>query len=62
MKECWHFDPRKRPTATDLHKRIDKIEDDEIKKARNENPTKIIESSDIGPVKTNNPGAIYKSR
>ncbi|CAB5389754.1 unnamed protein product [Rhizophagus irregularis] len=26
------------------------------------NPTKIIKSSDIGPVATNNPGAIYKSR
>ncbi|CAB5150152.1 unnamed protein product [Rhizophagus irregularis] len=26
------------------------------------NPTKIIESPDIGPVTTNNPGAIYKSR
>ncbi|CAB4490175.1 unnamed protein product [Rhizophagus irregularis] len=25
-------------------------------------PTKIIESSDIGPVQKNNPGAIYKSR
>ncbi|UZO02420.1 uncharacterized protein OCT59_020901 [Rhizophagus irregularis] len=28
----------------------------------NENPTKIIRSSGIGPVKTNNPGAIYRSR
>jgi hypothetical protein len=26
------------------------------------NPTKIIKSSDIGPVTLNNPGAIYKSR
>ena len=29
---------------------------------RNQNPTKIIGSSDIGPVTKNNPGAIYKSR
>ncbi|CAB4491565.1 unnamed protein product [Rhizophagus irregularis] len=29
---------------------------------KNMNPTKIIKSSDIGPVATNNPGAIYKSR
>ena len=28
----------------------------------NNNPTKIIESSDIEPVKIENPGAIYKSR
>ncbi|CAB4470887.1 unnamed protein product [Rhizophagus irregularis] len=28
----------------------------------NKKQTEIIESSDIGPVTTNNPGAIYKSR
>ena len=27
-----------------------------------QNPTKIIESPDIGPVTINNPGAFYKSR
>ncbi|RIA86923.1 hypothetical protein C1645_828519 [Glomus cerebriforme] len=27
-----------------------------------ENPTKIIKSSNIGPITMNNPGAIYKSR
>ena len=28
----------------------------------NQNATKIIKSSDIGPITTKNPGAIYKSR
>ena len=59
MKECWHFDPTKRPTATDIREKIIKIHDDERK---NGYRTKIIESPNIGPVKTNNPGAIYKSR
>ncbi|PKY57051.1 hypothetical protein RhiirA4_411509 [Rhizophagus irregularis] len=64
MKECWHSDPDKRPTADDIHKRVDdmcRVESDlcHFKK----NPTEItIESSDIGPVPKNNPGAIYKSR
>ncbi|CAB4435302.1 unnamed protein product [Rhizophagus irregularis] len=35
MQRCWHSDPNKRSTATELH---------------------------IGPVKSINPGAIYKSR
>ncbi|CAB4474439.1 unnamed protein product [Rhizophagus irregularis] len=34
----------------------------EEQNSKNQNPTKIIESSDIGPVPKNNPGAIYKSR
>ncbi|RIA86621.1 hypothetical protein C1645_878573 [Glomus cerebriforme] len=58
MKECWHSDPEKRPTATvagDIMLRNHLIEG-------SLNPTKIIPSSDIGPVTTNNPGAIYKSR
>jgi serine/threonine protein kinase len=57
MKECWHSDPDKRPTADDIHEKVDKMywrEDN--------NPTKIIHSLDIGPVKTNHSGAIYKSR
>ncbi|RIA92187.1 kinase-like domain-containing protein, partial [Glomus cerebriforme] len=60
MKECWHSDPNKRPNAENIYwDKIRKIQDNE---KRNQNPTEIIESSDIGPVKTNNPGAIYKSR
>ena len=55
MKECWHSDPNKRPTATDLHEKITKLED-------NYDNTELIESSDIGPVTVNNPDAIYKSR
>ncbi|RIA91182.1 kinase-like domain-containing protein [Glomus cerebriforme] len=56
MKKCWHSDSDKRPTAFDIfHYKIDEI----IKNEKN--PTKIIPSSDIGPI-TNNPGAIYKSR
>ncbi|CAB5363739.1 unnamed protein product [Rhizophagus irregularis] len=34
----------------------------EEKNCNNNIPTKIIKSSDIGPVTMNNPGAIYKSR
>ncbi|CAB4421451.1 unnamed protein product [Rhizophagus irregularis] len=57
MKSCWHSDPNKRPTATYLG---NKIWDMYVKEEKS--PTKIIKSSDIGPVTTNNPGAIYKSR
>ncbi|CAB4483230.1 unnamed protein product [Rhizophagus irregularis] len=58
MKECWDFNPDNRPTANDIFSRIDKIRREESIF----NPTKIIESSDIGPVITNHLGAIYKSR
>ncbi|RGB41409.1 kinase-like domain-containing protein [Rhizophagus diaphanus] len=58
MKECWHSDPTKRPTALDIFWKILKMSENE----RNINRTKIIESSDIGPVAINNPDAIYKSR
>jgi serine/threonine protein kinase len=57
MKECWHSDPGKRPTARNLVNEIWKMYN-----AEKEKPTKIIESSDIGPVIKNNPGAIYQSR
>ncbi|POG73410.1 kinase-like domain-containing protein [Rhizophagus irregularis DAOM 181602=DAOM 197198] len=57
MKECWHSDPNERPTATYLKDKIWKLYNKE-----EESPTEIIESSDIGPVTTNNLGAIYKSR
>ncbi|RIA85056.1 hypothetical protein C1645_782731 [Glomus cerebriforme] len=57
MKECWHSDPNKRPTAIEIKKRIWNIFENEIK-----NPTKIIMSKDIGPIKSYNPGSIYISR
>src|SRR5205809_3667846 len=63
MKECWHFDPKKRPTATQIRDKIIEMYYDEVGNVRNNKiPTKIIKSSDIGPVATNNPGAIYRSR
>ena len=57
MKECWHSDPKQRPTATYVYERISKM--------RNEsdmNQTEILESPDIGPITKIIPGAIYKSR
>ncbi|CAB4482916.1 unnamed protein product [Rhizophagus irregularis] len=62
MKECWHSVPDKRPTATIIRERIDEISIKEIENRRNNNPTEVIKSSNIGPVIINNPGAIYKSR
>ncbi|CAB5390837.1 unnamed protein product [Rhizophagus irregularis] len=59
MKECWNSDPNKRPEAFILYNKIQEIFNIE---GKNINPTKIIKSSDIGPVATNKPGAIYKSR
>ncbi|EXX60456.1 Bck1p [Rhizophagus irregularis DAOM 197198w] len=58
MKGCWHSDPAKRPTVDNIFGEIDKMWVNE----NNPNQTKIIESSDIGPVTINNPDAIYKSR
>ncbi|POG71114.1 kinase-like domain-containing protein [Rhizophagus irregularis DAOM 181602=DAOM 197198] len=61
MKECWHSDPEKRPTAAEVSKKIQEIwRIDTIFGGYSK--TKIIISSDIGPVTTNNPDAIYKSR
>ncbi|PKB94191.1 hypothetical protein RhiirA5_439346 [Rhizophagus irregularis] len=57
MKKCWHSDPEKRPTAAKVLKKIETIQNKEW-----QNETEIIESLDIGPVMTNNPVAIYKSR
>ena len=61
MKECWHSDPKKRPTATQIYDKISKMHNKESNFSYN-NPTKIIKSSDIGPVTINNSGAIFKSR
>ncbi|RIA91517.1 hypothetical protein C1645_116172 [Glomus cerebriforme] len=57
MKECWHSDPNKRPTAHNVWDNMLKIHNKECV-----NKTKIIPSSDIGPITMKNPGAIYKSR
>jgi serine/threonine protein kinase len=62
MKECWLSDPKKRPSATDVFDKILIMRDKEWENTNYENPTKIMKSSDIGPVTTNNPGAIYMSR
>jgi len=48
MQECWTSDPELRPKAFDIYKKLINIEEVEI-----ENPTKIIKSSDIGPIITN---------
>ncbi len=48
MQQCWDSDPNKRPTTVDIRKtliNITRVEED--------NPTKIIKSSNIGPI-TNN--------
>ncbi|GBC26923.2 kinase-like domain-containing protein [Rhizophagus irregularis DAOM 181602=DAOM 197198] len=60
--ECWHSDPEKRPVAADLHEKIRNMHLNETENFQKNNPTGIIESLDIGPATTNNPGAIYKSR
>jgi len=56
MKECWYSDPKKRPTGDVILEKVENMCSNEW------NPTKIIESPDIGPVTINNPGAFYKSR
>ena len=62
MQECWHSNPEKRPTATELFGKFANIYNNELGKRYTGNLTKVIESPDIGPMVTNNPGAIYKSR
>ncbi|RIA88844.1 kinase-like domain-containing protein, partial [Glomus cerebriforme] len=62
MKQCWHSDPNERPTATGLEERFSNIYYKEQSCFNKKNPTEIIKSPDIGPITTNNPGAIYKSR
>ena len=56
MEQCWNADP-KRPTAGNIWSELREIMSNERK-----NPTYLGESSDIGPIAMNNPGAIYKSR
>jgi serine/threonine protein kinase len=58
MKKCWHSDPEKRPSATEIHDKINKMIHFEVWGRR----TEIMKSSDIGPITTNNSDAIYKSR
>ncbi|RIA91521.1 kinase-like domain-containing protein [Glomus cerebriforme] len=58
MKECWHFDPNKRPTAHNVWNNIREM----YHKESGDNLTEIVPSPDIGSVTMKNPGAIYKSR
>jgi serine/threonine protein kinase len=57
MQECWHSDPKKRPTASYLESKISSFHGEERKYE-----TKIIKSPYIGPITTDNSNAIYKSR
>ncbi|RGB37516.1 kinase-like domain-containing protein [Rhizophagus diaphanus] len=60
----WEFMTGRRPFWDRNHdaELIIEICDENPPKFVKKNPTKIIESSDIGPVTKNNPGAIYRSR
>ncbi len=63
MQKCWDSDPNKRPTSVDLKNKLNTIYDTEWDNIIDFNmSTKIVKSSDIGPVTTNNLGSIYKSR
>ena len=62
MKECWQSDPNKRPTGNVIFEEVENMYINEQDNVFFKNPTKIIESPDIGPVTINNPGAFYKSR
>ncbi|GBC09550.1 hypothetical protein RclHR1_08970010 [Rhizophagus clarus] len=61
MRSCWHSDPNKRPTATELREKIVIMKNNEPS-VNCDGRTKIIRSPDIGPIKSINPGAVYKSR
>ncbi|RIA94162.1 kinase-like domain-containing protein [Glomus cerebriforme] len=56
MKECWNSDPKERPMAIEAFRKLKDIKENEW-----DNTTKIIKSSDIGPI-ADKSGAIYKSR
>jgi serine/threonine protein kinase len=58
MQKCWHSDPKKRPNAENIRREFSYAS----YRKESDNPTKIIKSPDIGPITTNNPCAIYKSR
>ncbi|CAB4405741.1 unnamed protein product [Rhizophagus irregularis] len=63
MQKCWHSDPNERPSASDVLKEFAYSNNlSQYNENESKNPTKIINSPDIGPVTTNNAGAIYKSR
>jgi serine/threonine protein kinase len=63
MKKCWHPDPNKRPIADYLKKKLDGMNHIEWEnRIEYDSPTKIVKSSDIGPITTNDLRAIYKSR
>jgi len=63
MQKCWHSDPNKRPTSVYLKEKLNSLYDTELDDRIEFNvSTKIVESSDIGPVITNNLGAVYNSR
>jgi serine/threonine protein kinase len=57
MKKCWHSDPEKRPKADEISNKFI-----EMRNIERGNETEIIRSPDIGPITTNNPDAVYKSR
>jgi serine/threonine protein kinase len=61
MQSCWNSDPNKRPTATELREKIVIMKNNEPD-VNCDGITKIIRSPDIGPIKSANPDAIYKSR
>ncbi|UZO18068.1 uncharacterized protein OCT59_009389 [Rhizophagus irregularis] len=61
IKECWHSDSNKRPTANDLSNIFSYNGKLDYYKEYSNYPTKIIKSPDIGPI-VNNPNAVYKSR
>ncbi|GBC24406.2 kinase-like domain-containing protein [Rhizophagus irregularis DAOM 181602=DAOM 197198] len=61
MQKCWHSDPHERPSANCIRNEF--CYDGKLyPEKESKNPTKIINSPDIGPVTTNNAGAIFKSR
>ncbi|RIA84589.1 kinase-like domain-containing protein [Glomus cerebriforme] len=53
MKKCWHSDRYKRPTAAELKEKIRNILLMESDNCHENSPTKIIKSSDIGPISYN---------
>ena len=63
MQKCCHSDPDERPTACYLKKELNTMSNTEWDNVIDFNmPTKIVKSSDIGPIKTDNLGVIYKSK